>query len=195
MKKPVLDYKFAMRTDMRFAIKRLTAITLFAVMGSVAIGLVLNYCLRMLGTHGGMYTVYIICGFALTMLYMYFHEFAHALGVLLVKGKLPEIKFGKYAASCGSQFLTFTKAQYFFVASLPLVLYCLILVPLCVLLPPVYFPMPFMPLCYNIFGSMGDMYMLNRMLRIRGRAVIVDSGTEVCAYLPVTHSNSRDGDK
>lgn len=181
------DYKFVMRVEMRLVIKKLTVIALFAVIGCIVVGLILNYCLRMLGANGGLYAVYIICGFALTMLYMYFHEFTHALGVLLVKGKAPKIKFGKYAASCGSRFTVFSKAQYFFVASLPVVAYCVILVPLCVLLPPVYFPMPFMPLCYNVFGSMGDVYMLNRMLRVPKGAVIVDSGTEASAYLPVKH--------
>ncbi len=190
MKKSCYEFKFAARADVRGVIKRLTYIALFGVMGSIAVGLTLNYCLRMLGEHGGMYAVYILCGFVLTILYMYFHELTHALGVLLVKGRLPEIKFGKYAASCGSRFIAFGKAEYFFVAALPLVLYCVLLVPLCVLMPPVYFPVPFMPLCYNIFGSMGDAYMISRMMRVPKRSIIVDGGTTVSAYMPATDESS-----
>ena len=169
----------------RNIIKKLTNIALFAVIGSCIAGLILNYCLRMPGKPFGMYAVYALGGFALTVLYMYFHEFTHAFGILLIKGKRPIIKFQKFVASCGAPFLPFNKAQYFFVASLPFIFYCLLLVPLCILLPPVYFPLPFMPLCYNIFGSMGDMYMIGRMMRASKHCVIIDSGTEVSAFRPV----------
>lgn len=150
-----------------------------------AVGLVLNYCLRMLGVPGGMYFVYSLCGAVLCVAYIYLHELAHALAIVMVKRKKPEIKFGKLVASCGSPSIDFSKIQYIFVASFPFVFFCAALVPLCILLPATYFPLPFLPLCYNVFGSMGDVYMIWAMSSAPKNCIIIDGGTEVIAYIPL----------
>ena len=183
------EYKPVLKLDMlgnkHKLINKLNTVAIIAILAVGAAGLVLFYCLTMWGESVGMYIVYALVGAALCVLYIYMHELTHAFAILLVKGRRPEIKFGKLVASCGSPSICFSKAQYVFVASFPFLFYCAALVPLCVLLPFVYFPMPFLPLCYNVFGSMGDMYMIRAMLRAPKHCMIIDSGTEVAAYIPL----------
>ncbi len=170
--------------DKRKMVSKMNTAALISIIALSVIGVILNYVLRMRGQNGGMYFVYILVGVPLCVLYIYLHEIMHTLAVLMLTGKKPNIKFGKLVASCGSPFITFNKAGYFFVASFPLIFFCSILIPLCILLPPTYFPLPFIPLCYNIFGSVGDLYMIKRALSVKGNCLIVDSGTAVHIYLP-----------
>ncbi len=179
--KPVL--KFDMLDPHNNMVDRLNKIALVAIFVGCIAATILNYCLRMLGEPGGLYLVYIICGVVGCFVYIYIHELTHALGIILIKRKTPKVKFGKLAAWCGSDEIVFTKAQYFFVASLPFFLYLLILTPLCILLPPMYFPVVFMPLCYNVFGSMGDLYMIYRTMKTPRRSLVIDSGTSVEIYI------------
>ncbi|MCH5162571.1 MAG: DUF3267 domain-containing protein [Clostridiales bacterium] len=182
-------FKEVVRLDMlgnkHKLIDKLNAAAMILVIACGAIGLVLNYVLRMLRMPGGMYFVYSLGGAALCIAYIYLHELAHALAIIMIKRKKPEIKFGKFVASCGAPSVTFSKPQYVFAASFPLVFYCAALIPLCVLLPAEFFPLPFLPLCYNVFGSMGDVYMMRVMTRSKKGCVIVDNGTEVIAYAPI----------
>lgn len=173
----LLDPKFGL-------LHKLNVFAVVSVMVSCAIGLVLNYCLRDLGAPGGRYIAYILCGFALCLIYPYVHEYAHAFAVAIVKFKLPQVKFGKFAATCGSPDIVFGKSQYVFVASFPFVFYCAVLIPLCVLLPPPFFPLPFMPLMYNVFGSAADWFLINRAVRTPKGSMVVDGGTEVVIYIP-----------
>ncbi len=181
-------YKAVVRVDMldpkQKTIQKLNSFALIAIMLCCTVGIILNYCLRMLGQPGGMYLVYILCGIVNCLIYIYFHEFAHAVVISVIKRRKPEIKFGKLAASCGLPSVAFTKPQYAVSALAPFIIYSLILIPLCVLVPPEFFVLPFMPLVYNVFGSIGDMYMLRRMLKTPRRCVIVDDGTCVSAYRP-----------
>lgn len=183
------NYKLISQMDLisskRKLIDALNVAALLSVIGSCAIGLVLNYCLRMLGAPGGMYFVYSFCGFVLCVVYIYLHELTHAAGIVLTTARKPKIKFGKFVASCGSDDIVFSKSKYFFVASLPLVLYCILLIPACVFLSPLYFPLVFMPLCYNVFGSMGDVYMIHQVVSSPRRSVVIDKGTELCIYVPI----------
>ncbi len=181
-------YKPAVKLDMlgnkHKLIDRLNAFAVISIMVCCVAGAILNYCLRMPKSPGGIYFVTIFGGFWLCVAYIYLHELTHAFAIITVTGEKPEIKFGKFAASCGAPIISFTKKQYLYVASFPFVFYCLLLVPLCILLPPLYFPLTFMPLCYNVFGSMGDMYMIRKMIASPKNSVIVDNGTDVCAYMP-----------
>lgn len=188
MKTSALLYKKIGRLDMldpkHNIVKRLNsfvAITIFAV---CFVGVLLNGILRSLGEFVGLYFVWIAVGIVLCILYIYLHELTHAAAILLIKGEKPEIKIRKLVASCGSPTIAFTKFQYLFVAGIPFAFYCLLLIPLCVLLPPIYFPIPFMPLVYNVFGSIGDMYMIYRVMRLPKKAVVIDSGTELTMYMP-----------
>lgn len=187
--KQTYDYKVALRLNMldpkMKLLHKLNVFALISIAVTCVIGIVLNYCLRMLGEPGGMYFVYIACGFVLCLIYPYFHEFAHAFAIMLIKGKVPTVKFGKLAAYCGSPDIIFTKAQYYFVASFPFIFYCLLLVPLCVFIPPMFFPLPFMPLMYNVFGSTADWFMIHIAAVTPKHSIIVDSGTEVITYIPV----------
>lgn len=182
-------YKPAARFDMLDSkyrlLHKLNMLALIAVVLCCAVGLPLNYALRMLGAPVGLYIAYALCGVFLCLIYPYFHEFTHAFAIILIKGKRPEIKFGKLAASCGAPDMMFSKSQYFFVASLPFFFYCVALIPLCVLLPPMYFSLPFMPLCYNVFGSSADIYMICRAMTTPKGSIIIDGGAEVSIYKPV----------
>ena len=183
------EYKETLHIDILDASKRkivskMNAVAFIAIIVCSVIGVILNYALRMPGQSGGMYFVYILIGVPLCVLYIYLHEVMHVAAALIATGKKPDIKFGKLVASCGSPFITYGKAGYFFVASFPLLFFCAALVPLCALLPPVFFPLPFIPLCYNVFGSMGDAYMIRRALSVKGKCLIVDSWTDVHVYLP-----------
>ncbi|MCH5160851.1 MAG: DUF3267 domain-containing protein [Clostridiales bacterium] len=170
----------------RKLINKLNVFAFFAVIVCSVVGVALNYFLRMRGESGGVYILFILAGVPLCLLYIYLHEVMHFLAVLISTGKKPEIKFGKLVASCGSPTISYGKAKYFFVASFPLIFFCATLIPLCVLLPPEFFPLPFIPLCYNIFGSFGDIYMIMRALSVRGICRIIDSGTDIYIYLPET---------
>ena len=170
--------------DKRKMIGKMNIIAFISIFACSAIGVALNYFLRMPGQRGGMYFLYILIGAPLCVLYIYLHEVMHVVAVLIATRQRPDIKFAKLVASCGSPFIVFTKPKYFFVASFPLLFFCAVLIPLCVLLPTAFFPLPFIPLCYNIFGSMGDVYMIKRALSVRGKCIIVDSGTDVHMYLP-----------
>ena len=187
------EYRPVLRLDMlgnkHRLINTLNSVAIITILIVGAAGVALNYFLRMLGMSGGMYFVYTLGGAALCVVYIYLHELSHAFAILIVKGQKPEIKFGKLVASCGSPTICFSKAQYVFVASFPFVFYCAALVPLCIFLPTVFFPLPFLPLCYNVFGSMGDMYMIRTMLRAPKRCIIIDSGTEVTAFIPIISQN------
>lgn len=185
----VYDYKSVIKLNMLDQKHRIIhKMNTFAVISIIifgAVGVLLNYVLRMYKSPGGIYLVYTLCGCALCFLYIYLHEFTHALAVFAIKGRFPHIKIGKLAATCGSPDIVFTKSQYVFVASCPLVLFCVALIPLCAIMQPLYFPMFFLPLCYNVFGSLGDIYMIKRMTSAPKRSVIIDEGAEVCAYMPV----------
>ncbi len=184
-----LVYKPCLRLDMlgnrHKLIDKLNTVAIVTILAVGAIGLVINYCLRMLHHAGGMYFVYSLVGAALCVAYIYLHELTHAFAIIIIKGKAPQITFGKFVASCGSPSIAFSKVQYAFVALFPFVFYCAALIPLCVLIPPVYFPLPFLPLCYNVFGSMGDLYMVGVMMHTPRHGIIIDSGTEVVSYVSV----------
>ncbi len=182
-------YKPSIKLDMlgnkHKLVNRLNATALILIIVLGAAGCILNFIFRVSGSYsGGLYFLYSLAGAAGCLLYIYLHELAHALAIVIVKHRLPEIKFGRFVASCGSPSITFTKGQYFFVAAFPFVFYCAALVPLCVLLPSAFFSLPFVPLCYNVFGSMGDMYMIGYMMRAKKHSIIIDQGTEVGAFLP-----------
>lgn len=166
-------------------LNKLNAFAFIAILISCAVGLALNYGLRMQGVPGGMYMIYIVCGFVLCLIYPYVHECAHALAIIVVKRKVPYIRFGKLAAFCGSPDIIFNKPQYYIVVSFPFLFYCALLIPLCILLPPVFFPLPYMPLTYNVFGSVADAFMFGKAFSTPRRTVIVDGGTEVVMYAPV----------
>ncbi|MDE6200943.1 MAG: DUF3267 domain-containing protein [Clostridiales bacterium] len=187
--KKVYDYKAIQRLDLsdpKFKmLNKLNIFALISITASCVVGIILNYCLRILGFPGGMYFVYILCGAALCLIYPYVHEFAHAFAIIISSFKKPYIKYGKFAAYCGSPNIIFTKAQYFFVASFPFVFYCALLIPLCVLLPAEFFVLPFMPLMYNVFGSVADFFMIRHVLSAPKRGVVVDCGTDVVVYLPL----------
>lgn len=184
------EYKAISRLDMRDPklklLYKLNAVAFISILVSCVTGLILNYCLRMMGESGGFYIIYIVCGFVLCLIYPYVHECAHAVAIIAVKGKAPYIRFGKLAAYCGSPDIIFTKYQYYFAVSFPFLFYCALLIPLCILLDPVYFPLPFMPLMYNIFGSIADAFMFRKVFVTPRRTIVVDGGTEVVMYAPVT---------
>lgn len=188
------DYKAVSRLDVKNPrlklLNKLTAIAFIGIVVSCVAGLFLNYFLRMPGTAGGMYFVYIVCGFIACLIYPYIHEFAHAIAIIVIKRQVPSVKFGKLVASCGSPDIFFGKAQYVFAASFPFMLYCAIFIPLCVFIPPVFFPISFMPLTYNVFGSLADFFMINTALRAPRKSIIVDCGTETVAYAPI-YSDKR----
>lgn len=185
----VYDYKAVKRLDMSNPrlrmLNKLNLFALISITASCVVGIVLNYCLRMLGQAGGMYFIYMLCGFVLCLIYPYVHEFAHAFAIIISRGKKPYVKFGKFAAYCGSPDIIFTKGLYFFVASFPFFFYCALLIPLCVLLPADFFVLPFMPLTYNVFGSVADLFMIRLVLSSPKRAVVVDCGTDIVVYVPI----------
>ncbi len=166
-------------------VNKLNSAALIIIIALGAVGLILNCVFRMRHGFVGMYLVYSLVGAALCVAYIYLHELAHAFAVVVIKRRKPNIKFGKLVASCGCPSVAFSKVQYVFVASFPFAYYCALLIPLCVFLPPLYFPMSFLPLCYNVFGSMGDMYMMRVMLRAPKESIIIDKGTEVGAFVPI----------
>lgn len=179
----ILNINFLDKAKSKMLVK-LNVFVLVAVLTCTVVGVILNYFLRMPGAAGGRYLIYMLAGAALCFIYIYLHEIMHFLAILLSTGKRAEIKFGKLVSSCGSSKINYGKAKYFFVASFPVVFFCALLIPLCVFLPPEYFPLPFIPLCYNIFGSLGDLYMIKCALKVRGKCRIVDTGTELHIYLP-----------
>lgn len=189
MNKKVYDYKVVTRLNLsdpkQKTLVKLNTFAVISIMVVCAVGLILNYCLRMLGNAGGMYFVYILCGFVCCLIYPFVHEFAHAFAVLICRGKLPTVRFGKFAAYCGSPDIIFNKIQYFFVAAFPFVFYGAVLVPLCVYLPAEFFAIPFMPAVYNVFGSVADAFMIRKALASPKRCIIVDGGTDVVIYTPV----------
>lgn len=166
-------------------IHNMNKFALIAVLAFASVGFILNYTLRMLGDPGGMYLVYILVSVPLCIVYIYIHECVHALAILLIKREKPRIKFDKLIASCGANTIVFNKAEYFFVAGAPFILFCLILIPLCVFLPPLYFPMPFAPLVYNLFGSAGDFYMIQRAMKLPKGGAVIDKGAEIVLYVPI----------
>ena len=187
--KGVYEYKAVSRLNMLDPhlrlLHKLNVFAVVAIVFSCGIGLLLNYCLRMLGQAGGDYFVYALCGVGLCLIYPYVHEYAHAAAILFATGKIPKVRFEKLAAYCGSPDIIFNRAQYIICASFPFVLYCAILIPLCILLPPLYFPLPFMPLMYNVFGSVADGFMIVRVAKSPARSIVVDGGTEIVIYIPV----------
>lgn len=187
--KDIYDYKAINRLDMsnpKFkTLNKLNVFALISITVSCVVGIILNYCLRMLGQAGGMYFIYILCGAVLCFIYPYVHEFAHAFAILISRFKRPYVKFGKFAAYCGSPDIIFTKGQYFFVASFPFFFYCALLIPLCVFLPAEFFVLLFMPLMYNVFGSIADLFMIRLVLSSPKRSVVVDCGTDIVVYIPV----------
>ena len=160
----------------------------FAFIGVLAfsgIGFLLNYVLRIPGDPGGRYFMYCLISLPLCVAYIYIHEYLHALAILMIKRERPRVKFDKLIASCGSSTIIFNKAEYFFVAIFPFAFFCLVLIPLCVLLPARFFPMPFAPLAYNLFGSAGDFYMIKRAMSLPRGGTVIDKGTEIVLYVPV----------
>ncbi len=188
--KETFCYKSVSRLDMldphTNLVARMNKVAIIAILVLSAIGILLNYLLRMLGQPGGFYFLYSFLSAFLCVAYIYLHEFVHAVFIMLIKHERPEIRFGKLAASCGSSTIVFSRVEYLIVASAPLVVFCALLIPLCILLPPLYFPLPFAPLLYNIFGSVGDVYMIMRVLRAPKGSVVIDKGTEFVLFAPVS---------
>ncbi len=183
-----LEYKAVNRLDLsdpKFKmLHKLNAFAFISIVITSAVGITVNYCLRMLGEPGGLYFIYVLCGVVNCLIYPYVHEFAHAFAVIICRGKIPTVKFGKLAAYCGSPDIIFNKSQYFFVVSFPFVFYCALFIPLCILIPAEFFPMVFMPLMYNVFCSVADAFMINKATKTPKGGIIVDCGTDVIIYAP-----------
>lgn len=190
----VYDYKAINRLDLsdpKFKmLNKLNIFALITISVSCVVGIALNYFLRMSGQPGGVYFIYIMIGAVLCIIYPYVHELAHAFAIIICRGKKPYIKFGKFAAYCGSPDIIFTKAQYFFVASFPFFFYGAILIPLCIFVPAEFFVLPFMPLMYNVFGSVADYFMIRVVLGSPKHSIVVDCGTDVVIYIP-NDNNSK----
>lgn len=193
--KQILDYKAVNRLDLsdpKFKmLNKLNAFAFISIVIASAVGVIINYCLRMLGEAGGFYFIYILCGVVNCLIYPYVHEFAHAFAVFICRGKIPTVKFGKLAAYCGSPDIIFSKSQYFFVASFPFIFYCALFIPICIFIPADFFPLAFMPLMYNVFGSVADAFMINKAIKAPKRGIIVDCGTNVVIYAPCDNVNNK----
>lgn len=182
-------FKSVGRLDMYSAqnhfIHYMNKFALVAVLVFSAVGMILNYALRMPGEPGGMYLLYALACVPLCVAYIYIHEYLHALAVIIIKRERARVKFDKLIASCGSNTIVFNKAEYLFVATFPFVFFCAVLIPLCIFLDPVFFAMPFAPLVYNVFGSAGDFYMIKRAMSLPKGGVVIDKGSEIVLYIPV----------
>lgn len=184
------DYQAIARLDLLDPkyrlLHKLNVFALISIIVASVVGIALNWVLRNQTAAGGIYFVYIICGFIASLVYPYLHEFAHGFAVIITKFKAPIIKFGKLAATCGSPDIVFGKFQYLFVASFPFIAFCGALIPLCIFLPSVYFPIIFMPLMYNVFGSIADWVLVKRVATMPYRSIVVDNGSDVVVYVPIT---------
>ena len=114
--------------------------------------------------------------------YIVLHELTHACAMRLLGGR--EVKFGFTGmyAYAGSEVDYFDRNAYICIALAPLTVWFLVLFLLGSFLPPAWFWVVYLLQIGNVAGSVGDVYVVFRVLQLPDHLFVQDSGVSMKIY-------------
>lgn len=118
-----------------------------------------------------------------SIVYIVLHELTHALFIKIFAPK-SKVKFGFTAgmAYAGSD-ECFKKLPYLVIALAPLVIWTLLLLIPCLLVPTVYFWGVYFVQMLNVAGAAGDLYVTIKILKAPKNCLIIDNGVSMEVYV------------
>lgn len=124
----------------------------------------------------------IVIAFFGSVAYIFLHEATHAAFFKIFDTKC-KLRFGFKAgmAYCASDGY-YKKAPYLAVALSPVVIWTLLLLIPCLLVPLTYFWGVFFIQIFNVSGAAGDLYVTVKILTMPKKALILDNGTDMEIY-------------
>lgn len=133
----------------------------------------------------------IVIAFVGSVVYIFLHEATHAAFFKIFDTKC-RLRFGFKAgmAYCASDGY-YKKAPYLAVALSPVVIWTLLLLIPCLLVPLTYFWGVFFIQIFNISGAAGDLYVTVKILTAPKKALILDNGTDMEIYATDLSKNSE----
>lgn len=133
----------------------------------------------------------IVIAFVGSVVYIFLHEATHAAFFKIFDTKC-RLRFGFKAAMayCASDGY-YKKAPYLAVALSPVVIWTLLLLIPCLLVPLTYFWGVFFIQIFNISGAAGDLYVTVKILTAPKKALILDNGTDMEIYATDLTKNSE----
>lgn len=133
----------------------------------------------------------IVIAFVGSVVYIFLHEATHAAFFKIFDTKC-RLRFGFKAAMayCASDGY-YKKAPYLAVALSPVVIWTLLLLIPCLLVPLTYFWGVFFIQIFNVSGAAGDLYVTVKILTAPKKALILDNGTDMEIYATDLTKNSE----
>lgn len=133
----------------------------------------------------------IVIAFVGSVVYIFLHEATHAAFFKIFDTKC-RLRFGFKAAMayCASDGY-YKKAPYLAVALSPVVIWTLLLLIPCLLVPSAYFWGVFFIQIFNVSGAAGDLYVTVKILTAPKKALILDNGTDMEIYATDLSKNSE----
>lgn len=133
----------------------------------------------------------IVIAFFGSVVYIFLHEATHAAFFKIFDTKC-RLRFGFKAAMayCASDGY-YKKAPYLAVALSPVVIWTLLLLIPCLLVPLTYFWGVFFIQIFNVSGAAGDLYVTVKILTAPKKALILDNGTDMEIYATDLTKNSE----
>ena len=133
----------------------------------------------------------IVIAFVGSVVYIFLHEATHAAFFKIFDTKC-RLRFGFKAAMayCASDGY-YKKVPYLAVALSPVVIWTLLLLIPCLLVPLTYFWGVFFIQIFNVSGAAGDLYVTVKILTAPKKALILDNGTDMEIYATDLTKNSE----
>lgn len=113
------------------------------------------------------------------ILYIILHELTHAAVMRLAGGKDVQFGFTGMYAYAGSDTDYFDKSSYLCIALAPLVLWFFLFLFLGSVMPPDWFWVVYLLQIGNVAGSVGDLYVTGRVLRMPDDLLVMDTGVQM----------------
>lgn len=180
-------YKLYDRVDWKNNRKLSRSFTISAnviVVVLTVIGIILNGYYRDLTTPLWFRLTMLAIGFAASVIYIDIHQFIHAVMIYLFSGKRAIFKRNAIFTEAQASDRFFFRYQYVLIMLAPMLIMGVTLTVLCIVLPPKFFVIAFIPACVNICSSFVDFYLTNKACRIPAVGLVNDSGTCMSFFVP-----------
>lgn len=118
-----------------------------------------------------------------SIVYIVLHELTHALFIKIFAPK-SKVKFGFTAGMAfAASDECFKKLPYLVIALAPLVIWTLLLLIPCLLVPTIYFWGVYFVQMLNVAGAAGDLYVTIKILKAPKNCLIIDNGVSMEVYV------------
>lgn len=123
-------------------------------------------------------------------LYIVLHELTHAAVMRIYGAKKVRFGFTGLYAFAGSEADYFGKGPYLQIALAPLVLFGILLIPVCAFVPQEWFWVAYSVELANVSGAVGDLYVSAKFLRMPKDILVRDTGVSMTVYSKETKENT-----